>query len=71
MNNHDPMQKMKTSDVDFMPSFTTPLEKQSYKKQRLAGACRLFGQFGFDEGVTVSRQSRQRHSLRGGQGSRY
>lgn len=51
MTNENPMDKMKTTDVDFMPKFATLEEKQLYKKQRLAGAFRLFGQFGFDEGA--------------------
>jgi len=33
------------------PSFATVEEERRHRKQRLAGAFRLFGQFGFDEGV--------------------
>ncbi|MTD54008.1 class II aldolase/adducin family protein [Amycolatopsis sp. RM579] len=33
------------------PTFTTPAEERRYRKQRLAAAFRLFGHFGFDEGV--------------------
>ncbi|HXR26524.1 MAG TPA: class II aldolase/adducin family protein, partial [Candidatus Baltobacteraceae bacterium] len=33
------------------PKFDTPEEERRHRKQRLAAAFRLFGQFGFDEGV--------------------
>jgi ribulose-5-phosphate 4-epimerase/fuculose-1-phosphate aldolase len=33
------------------PSFATVAEERQYRKQRLAGAFRLFSRFGFDEGV--------------------
>jgi len=33
------------------PSFATIAEERQYRKQRLAGAYRLFSRFGFDEGV--------------------
>src|SRR3954469_23616424 len=33
------------------PQFSTPDEERRHRKQRLAGAFRLFGKFGFDEGV--------------------
>src|SRR5438105_11282109 len=33
------------------PEFATPAEERRHRKQRLAAAFRLFGQFGFDEGV--------------------
>jgi ribulose-5-phosphate 4-epimerase/fuculose-1-phosphate aldolase len=33
------------------PEFATPEEERRHRKQRLAAAFRLFGQFGFDEGV--------------------
>ena len=33
------------------PSFATLAEERQYRKQRLAGAFRLFSRFGFDEGV--------------------
>jgi ribulose-5-phosphate 4-epimerase/fuculose-1-phosphate aldolase len=33
------------------PKFSTVAEERQYRKQRLAGAFRLFSRFGFDEGV--------------------
>jgi len=33
------------------PTFDSPEEERRHRKQRLAAAFRLFGQFGFDEGV--------------------
>src|SRR3954447_16349361 len=41
------------SDCTFpsFPEFATPEEERRHRKQRLAAAFRLFGQFGFDEGV--------------------
>jgi ribulose-5-phosphate 4-epimerase/fuculose-1-phosphate aldolase len=33
------------------PQFTNPADERRHRKQRLAAAFRLFGQFGFDEGV--------------------
>jgi len=33
------------------PQFSSPEEERLHRKQRLAAAFRLFGQFGFDEGV--------------------
>jgi ribulose-5-phosphate 4-epimerase/fuculose-1-phosphate aldolase len=33
------------------PQFSTPEEERRHRKQRLAAAFRLFGHFGFDEGV--------------------
>src|SRR5687768_1711177 len=33
------------------PEFASPEEERRHRKQRLAAAFRLFGQFGFDEGV--------------------
>jgi ribulose-5-phosphate 4-epimerase/fuculose-1-phosphate aldolase len=34
-----------------LPQFARPEEERRHRKQRLAAAFRLFGQFGFDEGV--------------------
>ncbi len=34
-----------------LPTFDTPEEERRHRKQRLAAAFRLFGRFGFDEGV--------------------
>jgi ribulose-5-phosphate 4-epimerase/fuculose-1-phosphate aldolase len=33
------------------PSFDNVEDERAHRKQRLAAACRLFGQFGFDEGI--------------------
>jgi ribulose-5-phosphate 4-epimerase/fuculose-1-phosphate aldolase len=33
------------------PTFATPTEERQHRKQRLAGAFRLFSRFGFDEGI--------------------
>lgn len=35
----------------YLPTFDTVEEERLHRKQRLAGAFRLFGKFGFDEGV--------------------
>ena len=35
----------------YLPSFPTVEEERHHRKQRLAAAFRLFGRFGFDEGV--------------------
>src|SRR5258706_8895064 len=48
-----------TSDMDevakvissYLPTFDTVDEERAHRKQRLAGAFRLFSRFGFDEGV--------------------
>jgi ribulose-5-phosphate 4-epimerase/fuculose-1-phosphate aldolase len=37
--------------VDYLPKFDTVDEERRHRKQRLAAAFRLFGRFGFDEGV--------------------
>ncbi len=42
---------MGTNQLDFMPTFSTLEEERQHRKQRLAGAFRLFSKFGFDEGV--------------------
>ena len=34
-----------------LPTFDTVADERRHRKQRLAAAFRLFGQFGFDEGV--------------------
>ncbi|MFI0469524.1 class II aldolase/adducin family protein [Saccharopolyspora sp. 5N102] len=34
------------------PAFDTPEEERRYRKQRLAAALRLFGKYGFDEGIS-------------------
>ena len=35
----------------YLPTFATVEEERAHRKQRLAAAYRLFGKFGFDEGV--------------------
>jgi ribulose-5-phosphate 4-epimerase/fuculose-1-phosphate aldolase len=37
--------------TDYLPKFDTVDEERRHRKQRLAAAFRLFGRFGFDEGV--------------------
>lgn len=38
-------------DLGYLPKFETVDEERLHRKQRLAAAFRLFGRFGFDEGV--------------------
>jgi ribulose-5-phosphate 4-epimerase/fuculose-1-phosphate aldolase len=38
-------------DLGYLPKFATVEEERLHRKQRLAAAFRLFGRFGFDEGV--------------------
>src|SRR5690349_7291213 len=38
-------------DLSFLPSFDSVEEERLHRKQRLAASFRLFGKFGFDEGV--------------------
>ncbi|WP_037606857.1 class II aldolase/adducin family protein [Streptacidiphilus rugosus] len=40
-------------DLEFNlpPSFDNPADEREHRKQRLAGACRIFGRLGFAEGV--------------------
>src|SRR5580700_6005851 len=37
--------------ADYLPKFSTVEDERLYRKQRLAAGFRLFGRFGFDEGV--------------------
>jgi ribulose-5-phosphate 4-epimerase/fuculose-1-phosphate aldolase len=37
--------------LDYLPGFATVEEERLHRKQRLAAAYRLFGRFGFDEGI--------------------
>src|SRR5260370_28979877 len=37
--------------ADYLPTFATVEEERLHRKQRLAAGFRLFGKFGFDEGV--------------------
>ncbi|MEI8000871.1 MAG: class II aldolase/adducin family protein [Actinomycetes bacterium] len=37
--------------VDYLPAFASVAEERLHRKQRLAAGFRLFGRFGFDEGV--------------------
>jgi ribulose-5-phosphate 4-epimerase/fuculose-1-phosphate aldolase len=38
-------------DLSFLPKFETVEDERRHRKQRLAASFRLFGKFGFDEGV--------------------
>ncbi len=38
-------------NLSFLPKFDSPEEERLHRKQRLAASFRLFGKFGFDEGV--------------------
>ncbi len=38
-------------DLSFLPIFESVEDERLYRKQRLAASFRLFGKFGFDEGV--------------------
>lgn len=38
-------------NLSFLPTFDSPEEERLHRKQRLAASFRLFGKFGFDEGV--------------------
>src|SRR3954469_19850031 len=38
-------------DLSFLPSFDSLEEERLHRKQRLAASFRLFGKFGFDEGI--------------------
>jgi ribulose-5-phosphate 4-epimerase/fuculose-1-phosphate aldolase len=40
-----------TADAPVFPEFTNAQDERRHRKQRLAAAFRLFGQFGFDEGL--------------------
>ena len=42
---------MSTVDLGYLPKFDSVDEERVHRKQRLAAAFRLFGRFGFDEGV--------------------
>src|SRR5438128_8891160 len=37
--------------AEYLPTFESVAEERRHRKQRLAAAFRLFGRFGFDEGV--------------------
>ncbi|MEV6579928.1 class II aldolase/adducin family protein [Streptomyces sp. NPDC051582] len=38
-------------ELPLPPAFTDPAQEREHRKQRLAGACRVFGRLGFSEGV--------------------
>ncbi|MFE5769659.1 class II aldolase/adducin family protein [Streptomyces sp. NPDC056485] len=38
-------------ELPLPPAFTDPAQEREHRKQRLAGACRIFGRLGFSEGV--------------------
>ena len=40
-----------TMDFSYPPVFATPLEERKERKRKLTAALRVFGKFGFDEGV--------------------
>ncbi len=42
---------MAPEDTSYLPTFATVEEERRHRKERLAAAYRLFGKFGFDEGV--------------------
>jgi ribulose-5-phosphate 4-epimerase/fuculose-1-phosphate aldolase len=46
----DPNEALKLA-ADYLPKFETVEEERQLRKQRLAAAYRLFGRFGFDEGI--------------------
>jgi ribulose-5-phosphate 4-epimerase/fuculose-1-phosphate aldolase len=46
----DPNEALKLAD-DYLPKFDSVEEERLHRKQRLAAAYRLFGRFGFDEGI--------------------
>jgi len=41
----------RVANLPMPPTFATPAEERRHRKERLAGAFRLFARFGFDEGV--------------------
>ena len=47
-----PEVKTRMERVPRPPVFATPAEERRHRKERLAGAFRLFSKCGFDEGVT-------------------
>jgi ribulose-5-phosphate 4-epimerase/fuculose-1-phosphate aldolase len=38
-------------DIQYLPQFSSPAEEREHRKQKVAAGLRLFGRFGFDEGV--------------------
>ena len=40
-----------TDEIEYPPVFDNPLEERRERKRKLTAALRLFGRFGFDEGV--------------------
>src|SRR5712692_9864071 len=40
-----------TDDRWYLPKFATPVEEREHRKQTLAAGFRLFGAFGFEEGI--------------------
>ena len=46
----DPNEALKLA-ADYLPKFDSVEEERLHRKQRLAAAYRLFGRFGFDEGI--------------------
>jgi ribulose-5-phosphate 4-epimerase/fuculose-1-phosphate aldolase len=40
-----------SDDIQYLPQFSSPEEERQHRKQKVAAGLRLFGRFGFDEGV--------------------
>jgi ribulose-5-phosphate 4-epimerase/fuculose-1-phosphate aldolase len=51
MDGDDPFAMTTNSNIFEMPTFDSPAEERQHMKERLAASFRLFGRFGFDEGV--------------------
>src|SRR6478736_2692407 len=47
----DPMAEFELQGMTYLPQFDTVEDERLHRKQRLAASLRLFGRFGFDEGV--------------------
>lgn len=47
----NPPMEMLPSNIPLPPNFENPAEQRAYLKKKLAGAFRIFGKFGFSEGV--------------------
>jgi ribulose-5-phosphate 4-epimerase/fuculose-1-phosphate aldolase len=45
------MDQVREAVASYLPTFATVEEERQHRKQRLAAGLRLFGKFGFDEGV--------------------
>jgi hypothetical protein len=56
-------EKMKANNPFAIPKFDDPLDERDYLKGRLAAAFRIFGKYGFDEGVAGHITVRVCHTL--------